>query len=231
MQAAVYGPLIGVAGAAAVAVAVELYRRRVRADSDLEVVRVDVTTDEERNRSPVLDVTVRNRGTAPAMIHELLVSEVEVWAFPAAVRPSARPVSWTYDIDLGSDNQVHRLSQEVRGGDGDRFEIRLGTSKAIFPFEGGYLYLFAAALVLDAARHTLDLGTFLVRVPQPMRVLGYRRVKRSEQEEQTAIANARRLAERVSNGVVIQDRARTILDEVLGGQKLPDQYKKRESDR
>lgn len=226
MSPAIYGPLVGVAGAAIIAVSRELYVRRTGRRSDLEVVRVDITTDQDL--SPVLDVTVRNRGMASAMTHELVVDGIEVWTFPRAVRPSARPVSWRYEIDLGvGGDQVHRISQEVRGGEGDRFEIRLGTSEPIFPFVGGFLYLFRAVLRVDATRTELVLGRFLVRVPQPMRVLGYHGAGRSQEELQDHREKAKRLVERVSRGILVQDRAQGILDEVLLGKALPDPAAKR----
>jgi hypothetical protein len=213
MSPAIYGPLISLAGAAIIAIAREVYLRRTARGSELEVVRVDVKTDEDF--SPVLDITVRNTGTAPAMIHEFIVDGIEVWAFPHPGKPSARPVSRRYEVDLRGDaDQFHRLSQEVRGGDGDRFEIRLGTSDPIFPYVGGFLYLFRAALVVDAARRELELGRFLVRLPQPMRALGIHGVGRDEQELRELVEKAKRLTERVSNGVIVHDRAQAILDEV-----------------
>lgn len=184
-------------------------------DSELELVRVDVHPGSEDDPFPVLDITARNRGTVSAVIHELVIRDVEVWAFRPGLRPSALPVSWRYDVDLGGDQRrVHRVSQAVGGGEADRFEVRLGTSEPIYPFVGHFLYLFHAALVIDANRHELPLGSFLVRLPQPMQLQGSFNAGLDEHELRDLETRARKLALRVATEVTVQAEALQALDEL-----------------
>lgn len=184
--------------------------------SIVEVVRVDIEPGEEGERCAVLDVMLRNTGPAPAVVHELVIDDITLWSFPRSVRPSALAVTGSYEIDLGvSARQTVRLAQQVEPGQADRFVVRLGTSEAIFPFVGGFLYLFSACLIVDGPRRAVQLGRFLARVPQPMRVHGYHGVRGPDPRLDELVAKAVELEQILTTGVYVQPGAQAVLNELI----------------
>lgn len=208
---------VGVAAAGALGAfarrALDLRRGR---RSTVEVVRVDLNAGEKDDRCAVLDITLRNTGPAPAVVHELVLDDIEVWAFPRTVSPSALPIAATYQADLGaSTHTVVRLSQEIRPGEADRFAVQLGTSKPIFPFVGGFLYLFTASLTIDRGRRSTPLGRFLARIPQPMLVRGYHGVGGPDPRVDELVAKAVELESIIQTGVHVQPSAQAVLNELI----------------
>jgi hypothetical protein len=149
-------------------------------------------------------------------VHELILDDIDVWAFPRSVSPSALPVSTTYQADVGIGKRTAvRLSQEIRPGEADRFAVQLGTSKPIFPFVGGFLYLFRASLIVDRRHRSLPLGRFLARIPQPMKVLGYHGVSGPDPHLDELVAKAVELEALVEAGVYVQPSAQAVLNELI----------------
>jgi hypothetical protein len=176
---------------------------------------VTVRPGEQRALYTTLEIMLRNRGAAVAVVHEMVVDGIEVWPFPLTVRPSAIPVSATYDADLGhAPTEVVQLAQQIKPDAADRFKVRLFTSKPIYPWVGGFLYLFSVRLIVDQARTELPLGRFLVRIPQPMRILGYHGV-RPEPRLAELIAKAQKLEEIVAKDVIVQPEAQAVLNELI----------------
>jgi len=192
------------------------------ADSDLEVVRVDVQAGSDDDKFPILDITVRNRGAVSAVIQELHVYDVEVWRFGLTGRAMAGLVaSWRYNIDLDGDGpQTFRLSQVIDPRSSDRFEVRVGTTNHE-ALPGVFLYKFRAALIVDARRQQLSLGEFLVKMPLPRRIRGLHTTSPTRQDVVEQVARAQVLAGRVTDGVIVQTEAQDVLTEVLAeGEKL-----------
>jgi hypothetical protein len=184
-------------------------------DSDLELVRVDFLHGSDGDRFPMIDVTLRNMGQIAAVIHEFVVNDAETWEFPAPVSPSAMPVSWTFDVDLGrSREQRHRISQVVEGQGADRFAVRLGTSVACYPFVGAFLYTFRASLTVNASRSQVELGHFLVSLPQPMTVMGTFSPGLSRDDARHLKSTLSRLRDQLTDDTFIDERAREALSEI-----------------
>jgi hypothetical protein len=186
-------------------------------ESLLEIVRADFKTGTGKNPFPTLDITVRNTGRSACVIHEFGVDDLEQWSFPSGMRPSALKVSWSYAIDLfpESRSRTYRISQVVKPGEADRFDIRLGTSSATYPFMGYFLYQFSAYLVVNAERKRFDIGRFLVDLPQPMTVMAATSVGLSESELKAMAERARELRGKVDEGVTISKGAKVALEELV----------------
>jgi len=157
---------------------------------------------------------VRNTGRSACVVHEFGVEDLEQWSFPSGMRPNALKVSWSYQVDLfpQSQSRTFRISQVVGPGEADRFDIRLGTSSATYPFTGYFLYLFSAYLVVNAERKKFDIGRFLVDLPQPMEFLAATSVGLSESERKALAKRGRQLRGEVDESVTISRRAEAALE-------------------
>lgn len=215
--------LAGLIVAVVSGVLVDRIRRRAdrdeRANPRLEVVQASFVRDDDE--SLTLDITVRNLGTTSCPIQEARFSGIEVWRFPRPMSPMFRPISHTYDVDLGSDSASVVLHQVVPPGDVDRFAFRLGTSKPIPPGIGSFLYLFSLELALHKPTATQDLGRFLVDIRQPMRFLGMHGVEESLEWRQKLAERARELASLIDSDTQVDPRARIVLDNLCRPLELP----------
>jgi hypothetical protein len=110
-------------------IVIETAQRRHIQRAELELIRVDIVPGFGDDRFPLLDITVCNRGGATAVLHELLIEDTKVWVFARRGGPSARPVSWTYDIDIGADPPQRWRIFSVRGA--QRFGPLPGTARPL----------------------------------------------------------------------------------------------------
>jgi hypothetical protein len=173
--------------------------------AELDVIRVDIVSGTEDDRFPLLDITVCNRGGATAVLHELLIEDTKVWVFARRGGASARPVSWTYDIDIGAEPpQRWRISQSVEPNDTDRFQVRLGLSRWQPPGKGLFIYTFRASLILDRDARGVEIGTCVTEIPQPIRIHGYRQYPLTSEELAALDTRAERLASLISDAAVVQ---------------------------
>lgn len=221
IQAILVG-VLGVTGLLSGFLEWRLRRARGSPNADLELVRADVHAGTDDDKFPVLDITVSNRGAVSGVIHEFHVWDVEIFRFGLNGRAMPGLVaSWRYSIDLDGDGpQTFHLSQVVGPGDSDRFEVQVGTTNQE-ALPGVFLYLFRAALIIGGRHQELSLGSFLVKMPLPRRILGFHGVSPTRQDVVDQMARARALGDRIATGVVVQAEARDVLDEVLAeGEKL-----------
>lgn len=196
-------------------VLIEISQRRHVQRAELDVVRVDIVSGTEADRFPLLDITVCNRGGATAVLHELVIEDTEVWVFAGRGGPSARPVSWTYDIDVGAEPpQRWRISQSVGPNDTDRFEVRLGLSRWHPPGKGLFIYTFRASVILDREARPVQIGTCVAVIPQPIRILGYHRYPLTDQELAALDTRAEQLASVIADAAVVQPRVTDSFAEV-----------------
>lgn len=102
--------------------AIEAAQRHHVKRAMLDIIRVDIVPDTDDDPFPLLGITVCNRGGATAVLHELLIEDTKVWVFARRGGPRARPVSWTYGIDIGAEPPQHwRISQSIESDDTDCF--------------------------------------------------------------------------------------------------------------
>jgi hypothetical protein len=187
--------------------------RQERKQARLELVDVSFTRADDEFESLTLEITVRNLSdTMACPIQAARFSGIEVWQFPFPMMPSFRPVSQTYDADLGGDSDHVVLHQGIAAGEIERFAIRLGTSRPLAPGRGSFLYLFDLELVLNSPTATLDLGRFLVDLRQPVRLHGWHGTSGATEWHQQLAERARQLAEIVETDTYVEVRARKVLD-------------------
>jgi hypothetical protein len=213
---------LGVAAALIAAVVAELLRRRggrAESETNLEITRVDFQREDDEF-FPSLDITLRNLSTTSCVITEAEIFNVTTWEFPPESWPSALKISRTYDADLGQQTQSIRLSQAVEPQGVDRFALRLGTSRPLYPYVGYYLYLFNVSLKVNNSRKKLDLGCFLVSIPQPMQIQGLTTVPPRPGKIKLLKEKAQRLLQQVEKGVYVDPVAEQGLQELLA---LPDE--------
>jgi hypothetical protein len=180
--------------------------RKERRSADLELIDVAFVRDDDEFESLSLDIRVRNLGTTVCPIQAAQFMDIQIWQFPRPVRPSFRPISHTYDADLGGESAYATLSQGVLPGEMDRFAIRLGTSRPLPPGLGSYLYLFRLELVLNGGA-TLSLGRFLVDIRQPIRIHGTHGMAETMEWRQQLAARARTLMAIVDDDARVDPRA------------------------
>lgn len=182
----------------------------------LDVVGVDIIDGEDEDRFPRLDVIVRNRGHVAEVIREFAVDHVEMFAFPAPENPSALEVTWTYDLDLSRESHTIRLDppQVVDGSAATRFQVALGTTEPQYPYRGHWLFLFEARMGFGAPTRTVELGTFLASVPQPMQVAGLYRRGLAAHERHSLREELARLESKLSREVFIHSAASDAIAEI-----------------
>lgn len=126
---------------------------------------------EARSHTPQLDITVRNTGKLPALLTGVRISIVDsdrlnVCEFHTG---DMVPVTGKYAITLpilptpAERTFVHPLHQEVPAGGVDRFKVYFR-----LPWNGEHRYLYAldVALVAEDASKPLEVGRFVLGVPE-----------------------------------------------------------------
>jgi hypothetical protein len=208
--------LIGLPVAIAAGVVVDRLRRRAErreaGTALLEISRVDFQRDDE-SPFPTIDITVRNLRAVACVIKAAEIRDVQLWSFPPHARPSHEPVSWTYDADLSEPTQCIRLSQVVGPLGADRFAIRCGTTKPVYPYVGHFLYLFAIDLILNDGERQ-HLGRFLAHIPQPVIILGLFSAPLSPAEVDDLVGQASALAAQLTPETRVDPRAKDALAEI-----------------
>jgi hypothetical protein len=201
--------LYSVAGLAALGwVATEASQRHYVKRAMLDIIRVDIVPGTDDDPFPLLDITVCNRGGATAVLHELLIEDTKVWVFARRGGPSARPVSWTYDIDIGAEPPRHwRISQSVEPNNTDRFQVRLGLSRWQPPGQGLFVYTFRVSLILDKDARAAEVGMCVAVIPQPILILGYHHYPLTVEELTILDTRAEELESLIANAAVVQPQA------------------------
>ena len=155
--------------------------------SDLRLVAVSVEEDLNACQSasddpfPRFDVKLRNVGSAVAFVHKVVVHVHQQGLIDlGAIRMRQVPVSATYDLSLRTDTPTPYdlgvpVSHAVPANDADRFQLRLGLPPSVLEsFVREVLVYASLSVVFDEGEQILRSEPFVVSVPNPRRILGYR---------------------------------------------------------
>ncbi|MEU7607433.1 hypothetical protein [Streptomyces sp. NPDC041003] len=127
-------------------------------NNDAEPTFVDVGMRGEKNGPTVADIKIRNKGKEVAFIKGAEIEILDSRYLDYCPQASPVPASFTYEIELPAPPTKYPhvssipLSQEVKSGQTDRFEIKLGTGTAGIP--GGVLYHFKVRLKYNEGERT-----------------------------------------------------------------------------
>lgn len=203
--------LIGLATAivAAVIGAWATLRARRPLSSDIEIVDVSLPRPkptEGRDRpAPVIDVKTRNVGGQAAVVKRLVVNVAAagvcrtkfgtlIYPYRALWVGAILPVTATYDVQLpavesaaGTDVEVD-LSQEIRPGEADRFEIRIGMAERW----DTQVFLLKASLIYDGDNRSLPLPEVAVAFPHGADIYSAQDLRKSIKEYWAALVEVRR---------------------------------------
>lgn len=123
--------------------------------------------------TPHLDITVRNTGKLPALLTGVRISiedsdRLDVCEFHTG---DMVPVTGDYAITLpilptpGERTFTRPLHQEVPAGEVDRFKVHF---RLPWNSESRYLYALRVSLVAEDVGRPLDVGRFVIGVPEPV---------------------------------------------------------------
>jgi tetratricopeptide (TPR) repeat protein len=127
-------------------------------NSDVELTDVSFVKINSENGFPVLDVKLRNPGEV-VFFKEAIFDVKHVWQIKTGWLPGNQCVTWNYDVVLpilGTPNPTRiKLSQEIKGGETDRFTITLGNDAR--PSLEKYAFLVEVTLVYNKDNRELKL--------------------------------------------------------------------------
>jgi len=166
---------------------------------------------------PVLDITLRNRGSEVHIVTRVSVKLERRWHVgPIWWRPLPLEVSRTYDIAVP--NEIGEmtsaiLSQELRPQTADRFELVLGSAPHphwLPPF-GIYPHLLHITLHYNEASK-IELPPICVLIPPPIRAKAHSRLKPEKTDIEAALEIAKDARASIPEDIVLQQGVHDAID-------------------
>jgi hypothetical protein len=151
----------------------DAYSDQVNLDGEIKLV--DVLIDDEAEK-PTVDIKVRNPSNNVVLVKSASVEVLKRWDISASGRPSALPISGTYDILLSGAEKEQRtvpISQQIKPKEADRFALSIGSTHAPYPYLGLFLYLIEIRLVYNEDNRELVLPPILLHLQTAMGIRGY----------------------------------------------------------
>lgn len=148
-------------------VVIAIYTKPNYREAKLSLVDVAVI---DTNEFPKLEIKVRNNSDEVVFLKKADISTLDQWDLPRpGARPSAVPVSWTYDVNVPLKGlATYSISQEVKPNSVDRFEFRLGSEHSPYPFMGLFAYLLRIKLVYNEDNKEVATPSILLHIPAAM---------------------------------------------------------------
>ena len=169
-----------------------------------------VDTDE----FPKLEIKVRNNSDGVVFLKRAEITTLGQWDLPATgVYPSPVAVSWTYDVMVPVEGTVScNIAQVIEPSSVDRFEFRMGSDRAIYPFVGLFAYLLRVKLIYNEDNKEVLTPPALLHIPSSMQPAGLAFGEPTLSELERNRELAQEILRTVSKETVFQDG---VLDAVM----------------
>jgi hypothetical protein len=183
-------------------VIVTIYTKPSHRNASLSLVDLLVI---ETDEFPKIEIKVRNNSDEVVFLKKADLSTLGQWDLPKpGARPSAIPVSWTYDVKVPLRGMAtYSISQEVKPNSVDRFEFRLGSEHSPYPFMGLFAYLLKIKLIYNEDNKELETPLILLHIPASMTPVAFSQFRPSLEELQRNKKVAQDILKIIDTNVIV----------------------------